>query len=167
MPQTIGYTSFESVATIGEGNYNAAFIYNSDNQRAKMDVTQSGTTTYYYLLRDYLGNITHQVNTSNVVVAEYSFDACSVKLGFCEWSETKTLVERIPISGAVREGRRRNPTDWSYTLTGQPELFAGRGFTSHEFLKYFNLLGRVVLKRRKILSRRIAARLYHTTPRLG
>ena len=75
-------------------------------------VTQSGTTTYYYLLRDYLGNITHQVNTSNTVVAEYSFDA---------W------------------GRRRNPTDWSYNLTGQPDLFAGRGFTSHEFLSQFNL----------------------------
>jgi len=38
-------------------------------------VTQGGTTTYYYLLRDYLGNITHQVNTSDVVVAEYNFDA--------------------------------------------------------------------------------------------
>jgi RHS repeat-associated protein len=53
------------------------------------------------------------VNTSNVVVAEYSFDA---------W------------------GRRRNPTDWSYTLTSQPALFAGRGFTSHEHLPWFNLI---------------------------
>ena len=60
----------------------------------------------------YLGNITHQVNTSNTVVAEYNFDA---------W------------------GRRRNPTDWSYTLTGQPALFADRGFTGHEYLPWFNL----------------------------
>ena len=35
--------------------------------------------------------------------------------------------------------RRRNPTDWSYTLTSQPALFADRGFTSHEFLSWFNL----------------------------
>ena len=75
-------------------------------------VTQSGATTYYYLLRDYLGNITHVYNASTSTVAEYGFDA---------W------------------GRRRNPTSWSYDLTSQPELFAGRGFTSHEYLSWFNL----------------------------
>ena len=155
--QTITYTSFESVATIAEGNYIATIIYNIDNQRAKMDVTQSGTniltryyagssymketaagitkeytylggdayhapvvavtqsgaTTYYYLLRDYLGNITHVYNASTSTVAEYGFDA---------W------------------GRRRNPISWSYDLTSQPELFAGRGFTSHEHLPWFNLV---------------------------
>jgi RHS repeat-associated protein len=155
--QTATYTSFEKVATIAEGNYVATILYNSENQRAKMDitqsgtniltrwyagssymketaagvtkeytylggdaytapvaaVTQSGTTTYYYLLRDYLGNITHQVNTANTVVAEYSYDA---------W------------------GRRRNPVDWSYNLTGQPAQFAGRGYTSHEDLPWFNLV---------------------------
>lgn len=154
--QTATYTSFEKVSTLTEGVYAASFIYNSDNQRAKMDVTQSGTniltrwyagssymketagavtkeytyiggdaytapvaavtqsgtTTYYYLLRDYLGNITHQVNTSNSVIAEYNFDA---------W------------------GRRRNPADWSYTVTSEPALFADRGFTGHEYLSYFNL----------------------------
>jgi|GEM_PF-4349448 len=109
--QAITYTSFESVSTIAEENYNATIIYNSDNERAKMDVTQSGSTiltrwyagssymketaagvtkeytyiggdaysapiaaitqsgvtTYYYLLRDYLGNITHWVNTSKLM----------------------------------------------------------------------------------------------------
>jgi RHS repeat-associated protein len=154
--QAATYNSFEKVSTLTEGNNTATFVYNADNQRAKMTVnqsgsailirwyaggsymketagsvtkeytylggdaytapvaaiTQDGTTTYYYLLRDYLGNITHQVNTGNTVVAEFSFDA---------W------------------GRRRNPADWSYTITGQPELFADRGFTGHEYLKYFNL----------------------------
>lgn len=155
--QTITYTSFESVATIAEGNYNATIVYNSDNQRAKMGVTQSGstiltrwyagssymketaggvtkeytyiggdayhapvvavtqggTTNYFYLLRDYLGNITHQVNTSNTVVAEYNFDA---------W------------------GRRRSADDWSYTMDANDlALFADRGFTSHEYLSWFNL----------------------------
>ena len=87
-----------------------------------------------------MGNITHQVNTSNVVVAEYNFDACSVKLGFCECSETKTVVELIPISEADREGRRRSADDWSYTLDGNDlALFADRGFTGHEYLPWFNL----------------------------
>ena len=154
--QTATYTSFEKVSTLTEGVYTAAFIYNADQQRAKMDVTQSGTNiltrfyagssdmreiiggvtkeyayiggdaysapvvavntygtiVYYYLLRDYLGNITHVYNASTSTAQEYSFDA---------W------------------GRRRNPTDWSYNITTQPALFADRGFTSHEFLSQFNL----------------------------
>ena len=65
------------------------------------------------LFRSYLGNITHQVNTSNVVVAEYNFDA---------W------------------GRRRSADDWSYTLDANDlALFADRGFTGHEYLPWFNL----------------------------
>ena len=154
--QAVSYTSFGSAATIGQGNYNATFTYNNENQRAKMDITNSGssiltrwyagnsymkqtakgitidytyidgdaysapvvaetsdgTTNYYYLLRDNLGSITHKVSTSKTVIAEYSFDA---------W------------------GRRRNPTDWSYNLAGQPALFADRGFTGHEYLSWFNL----------------------------
>ncbi|MDP3643923.1 MAG: RHS repeat-associated core domain-containing protein [Bacteroidota bacterium] len=156
--QTATYTSFEKVSTLTEGVYSATFIYNSDNQRAKMTVTQSGNTiltrwyignsyikevvggvtkeynfiggdvytapvvaviqsgtiTYYYLLRDHLGNITHQVNTSNTVVAEYNFDA---------W------------------GRRRSADDWSYTMDANDlALFADRGFTGHEHLSLFNLV---------------------------
>jgi RHS repeat-associated protein len=49
---------------------------------------------------------------SNTVVAEYSFDS---------W------------------GRRRDKDDWTYNLVGEPELFAGRGFTGHEWLPWFNL----------------------------
>ena len=36
-------------------------------------------------------------------------------------------------------GRRRDKDDWSYTLTSEPELMAGRGFTSHEYLENFRL----------------------------
>jgi RHS repeat-associated protein len=155
--QVATYTSFEQVSTIDEGDYHATFTYNADDQRAKMLVTDLGSpvltrwyvgsryiketedavtkeftwvggdaysapavavkqganTTWYYLLRDHLGNITHVVNTSNNVVAEYSYDA---------W------------------GRRRDPDDWgSYDVSGEPALFAGRGFTGHEWLPWFNL----------------------------
>ena len=175
--QEVSYTSFEQPSVITESPYQAAFLYNSDEQRARMEVKQNGSTiltrwyagsrymketagsttreytwiggdaytapcvavktntgsqVYYYLLRDHLGNITHQVNMSNTVVAEYSFDSCSVKLVLCDprvGGETKSLVELIPISAAVREGRRRNKEYWTYSLTGEPELLAGRGFT--------------------------------------
>lgn len=160
--QTVNYYSFEKVANISEVNGSqtiyTSFAYNSDNQRARMTVgvyygaeimtryyvgdsymlevqpntsneytylggdaytapvvvkNERGAISYYYLLRDYLGNITHQVNTSNAVVAEYSFDA---------W------------------GRRRNATNWSYTLDANDKaLFADRGFTGHEYLPWYNL----------------------------
>jgi RHS repeat-associated protein len=156
VPQTADYNSFQKISYLEENGNIASFLYSADKQRAKMvitangtakltrwyfgnscvketspgvsrdyvwiggdsysapvvAVTESGATSYFYLLRDHLGNITHQVNTSNTVVAEYSFDA---------W------------------GRRRNPLDWSYNVSNEPELLAGRGFTGHEFLKEFNI----------------------------
>jgi RHS repeat-associated protein len=158
--QSFSYTSFESVSTITENGYSASFLYNSDNERAKMIVQQdantiltrwnpiasyiketagsvtkeftfiggnaytapvvaiiqSGTTTYYNLLRDYLGNITHVVDAgNNSAIAEYSFDA---------W------------------GRMRDPASWeNYNPGSEPVLFvAGRGFTGHEHLPWFNLI---------------------------
>jgi RHS repeat-associated protein len=75
-------------------------------------VKQGTTVTYYYLLRDHLGTVTHVTDTQGNVVSEYSFDA---------W------------------GRRRDKDDWGYTLSGEPDLFAGCGFTGHEYLPWFNL----------------------------
>lgn len=69
MPQTICYTSFESVATIGEGNYNAAIIYNSENQRAKMDATQSGSNI---LTRWYAGS-SYMKETTGGITKEYAY----------------------------------------------------------------------------------------------
>ncbi|NLI23527.1 MAG: hypothetical protein GX419_02315 [Bacteroidales bacterium] len=155
--QTITYTSFQKTKTISEDSTEALFVYDCDGERARMvikqngnivltrwysgssyikevtgtDTTQytflggdaynapvlavkrNGSITYYALLRDYLGSITQILNTANYLVSEYSFDA---------W------------------GRRRNPSDWSYNLAGQPPLMAGRGYTGHEELPWFNLI---------------------------
>jgi len=76
----------------------------------------SGTPVYYYLLRDYLGSITHVINASNnTVAAEYSYDS---------W------------------GRMRNPSTWaSYAPGLEPDfMIADRGFTGHEHLKWFKLI---------------------------
>ncbi len=157
---SINYTSFEKISSIFENNNSATFLYNSDNERSRMivvdssgtiltrwypsdsyiketqgsitkaytfvggdaytapvvAVTKNDTTIYYDILRDYLGNITHIVNsTNNSVVAEYSYDA---------W------------------GRMRNPSSWeNYAPGSEPPLFiAGRGFTGHEHLPWFNLI---------------------------
>jgi RHS repeat-associated protein len=157
---SLTYTSFESVKTIQEDPYSATFVYNAGNGRAKMEVkqntttiltrwypsgsyiketasgttkeytfiggdpytapvvgiTQSGTTTYYYLLRDHLGSITHVVDASSGTLSyQYSYDA---------W------------------GRMRTYSGWvNYDPGSEPALFiAGRGFTGHEHLPWFNLI---------------------------
>jgi RHS repeat-associated protein len=154
--QNITYTSFDQPSVITELPYEATFTYNCNGQRAKMVVTENSNTiltrwyvdshyeketdgsitkeytwiggsaytapilavkqgtgtTYYYLLRDHLGSITHVTNTAGTVLNRYSFDA---------W------------------GRRRNPTNWGYSLTSQTDLLPDRGFTGHEYLPWFKL----------------------------
>ena len=56
--------------------------------------------------------ITHVTDASGNVVNEYNFDA---------W------------------GRRRNFTDWSYTVAAQTDILPDRGFTGHEYLPWFKL----------------------------
>ena len=74
----------------------------------------TGEPVIYYVLRDYLGSITHVVKASDLSADEYSFDA---------W------------------GRRRSANDWNYTLDANDKaLFAGRGFTGHEHLPEFGLI---------------------------
>ncbi|MFZ5430470.1 MAG: RHS repeat-associated core domain-containing protein [Bacteroidota bacterium] len=79
--------------------------------------TGTGSWVVYNIFRDHLGTITHLKNGSTI--DEYSFDS---------W------------------GRRRDKDNWSYTLSGEPALFADRGFTSHEYLedfKLYNMNGRL------------------------
>ncbi|MGF7138765.1 RHS repeat-associated core domain-containing protein [Roseimarinus sediminis] len=156
IPQNINYTAFGKISSISEGVNSATFKYNSDKQRVKMSFTTSGPgfwTKYYFgssyekvveayttteyiwiggspytavavakivnggtpqvwaIFRDHLGTITHLKNGSTIY--EYSFDA---------W------------------GRRRDKDNWSYTLSGEPALFANRGFTGHEHLTEFGLI---------------------------
>jgi len=85
-----------------------------DAYSAPVVIESSGTTkTPYFLLRDYLGNITHIASNTGSLIYEYSYDA---------W------------------GRQRNPSDWTnYAVDAEPTLFMGRGFTGHEHLPWFNL----------------------------
>lgn len=154
--QEIEYYSFEKVKKITESGKTAEFFYNADGQRIRMTLKDNGTVTktrwyfgssyereqagstvtqyiwiggdaytavavakkvgtgswvVYNIFRDHLGTITHLKNGSTIY--EYSFDA---------W------------------GRRRDKDTWSYTLSGEPGLFAGRGFTAHEHLEDFTLI---------------------------
>ena len=104
-----------------------------------VNIKDNNNSNLYYIHKDHLGSYQVISNSSGALVEEMSYSPCSVKLVFCEPSETKSIVELIPISIAVREGRRRKASNWNdYSLTSAP-MFA-RGFTGHEHLQEFNLI---------------------------
>ena len=75
---------------------------------------EGSSTNIYYILRDYLGSITHIFTRSGDVVQELSYDA---------W------------------GRLRDPaTQQVYASGKEPTLFLGRGYTGHEHLTQFGLI---------------------------
>ena len=84
--------------------YNSGAVY----------IKEGSSKGIYYILRDYLGSITHIVDSNGALVQELSYDA---------W------------------GRLRNPvTQEVYTHEQQPALFLGRGYTGHEHLTQFGLV---------------------------
>jgi RHS repeat-associated protein len=104
------------------------------------------TETMYYVHKDYasatlstgLGSISAITDATGNLLESLSYDACSVKLGFCEHSETKALVEPISLQEMQREGRRRKATNWAdYNVTS---TMFDRGFTGHEHLPHFGLI---------------------------
>jgi RHS repeat-associated protein len=89
---------------IGGDAYSAPAVY----------VNQGSGWVLYYICRDYLGSITHLVNSNGTVANEYSYDA---------W------------------GRLRNPANQTaYTPGSEPELILNRGYTGHEHLPVFGLV---------------------------
>lgn len=78
-----------------------------------MYVNQNGTSTMYYAYTDHLGSIVTVTNQTGGVVAEQNFDA---------W------------------GRKRNPTNWTFTAVPTPPAWLYRGYTGHEHLPQFALI---------------------------
>jgi RHS repeat-associated protein len=99
-----------------------------------------GEREWYWVFTDHLGSITTLLRESDGQKFEMSFDACIVKLVFCECSETKNLVEQISAEERGREGNRRDPATWINYTTTLPDVVIDRGFTGHEHLYAFNLI---------------------------
>lgn len=100
-----GVAGSKEILYLGGDAYSAAAVYVKEG---------SGAWVVYYLCGDYLGNITHIVNSSGVVKQELSYDV---------W------------------GRLRNPVNQAlYAVGTEPVLFLGRGYTGHEHLTAFGLI---------------------------
>ena len=157
---SLTYTSFESVSTISEGNYTASFVYNPENERAKMEIKQNGNTI---LTRWYLGS-SYIKETASGVTKEYTFiggDAYSAPVVAIKQSGNSTMYYLLrdhlrSITHIVNAsngttlyeysydawGRMRSTTNWTdYAPGSEPVLFvAGRGFTGHENLPWFSMI---------------------------
>ncbi len=90
------------------------YLYGGYYDSPAVLIKEGGTSKVYYILRDYLGSITHVVGADGTLVQELSYDA---------W------------------GRLRNPaTHEVYAPGKEPTLFLGRGYTGHEHLTDFGLI---------------------------
>ncbi len=161
--QTVTYCSFGKIKDITEGTKRAEFIYNADQQRVRMILKTSGTTTRtkYYFGSSCEREVAGGVTTQYIWIGgdAYTAVALAKKVGTGAW--TVSNIFRDPLgtithlkTGITTDeysfdawGRRRNATNWTYTLDAYDKaLFADRGFTGHEYLddfKLYNMNGRL------------------------
>ena len=74
----------------------------------------SGTWKVYQIGRDYLGSITQIIDEDGEVIEENSYDP---------WGRLRNAESLLP-----------------YAVGAEPDLFLGRGYTSHEHLPWFGLV---------------------------
>lgn len=96
----------------GSATQNIHYI-GSPNGLVCIVTRQNGFNTFHYTYTDHLGSILTATNSTGVVEAEQNFDA---------W------------------GRKRNPTDWTYSNVPNVPSWLYRGYTGHEHLPEFNLI---------------------------
>lgn len=154
--QQVTYTSFNRPSSVTENGVTAAFTYNQNGDRVKMDVTGSGSTilTRYYISgqyefdattaseRLYLGGDPYSAPTVYVKEAGVwkIYYLCRDYLGSITHiaNPDGTLKQEISYTPW---GRLRNPsTQAAYAPGTEPSLFLNRGYTGHEYLPWFGLI---------------------------
>jgi len=158
--QTITYTSFRRPASITEGDYTAAFTFNGNNERVKMELKKNGAKELnrYYISDCYevddraVGGIKEKLYLGGDF---YTASAVYVKEGSGSWNiyyicrdYLGSITHITNSSGTVVQelsydawGQLRNPANQSvYAPGAAPEPFLGRGYTGHEHLSMFGLV---------------------------
>ena len=154
--QQIEYYSFGKVKKITESGKTAEFVYNSDRQRIRMVLKNNGTvskTKWYFgssFEREQVGSTVTQY--AWIGGDPYTAVAVAKKTGSGSWviynifRDHLGTITHLKTGSTITQysydawGRRRDKDTWGYTLSGEPALFAGRGFTAHEHLEDFSLV---------------------------
>ena len=157
--QNVTYTCYSRPSIMTEGGRSAAFTYNGDGARVKMNVSDGATSVLarYYIGNQYELDVTSTGTTERLYLGgdAYSAPAVYIKEGSGTWTfynigrDYLGNITHIATSdGTLVEensydpwGRLRNPeTKEIYSLGTEPELMLGRGYTGHEHLTWFGLI---------------------------
>lgn len=157
--QNVTYTCYSRPSIMTEGGRSAAFTYNGDGARVKMNVSDGAASVLsrYYIGNQYELDVTPTGTTERLYLGgdAYSAPAVYVKEGSGAWTfynigrDYLGNITHIATSdGTLVEensydpwGRLRNPeTKEIYSLGTEPELMLGRGYTGHEHLTWFGLI---------------------------
>ena len=142
-----------------EGGRSAAFTYNGDGARVKMNVSDGAASVLsrYYICNQYEQDVTPNGTTERLYLGgdAYSAPAVYIKEGSGAWTfynigrdylgnithiatKNGTLVEEY---GYDAWGRLKDPeSGLPYIPGSEPELMLGRGYTGHEHLPWFSLI---------------------------
>lgn len=159
--QTVNYTSFDKVSQITEGTKSLTIAYGSNKERKKMVVTEgSSTLNRYYAHGNYekeTGSMNREMHyisggTGVVAIYEKKNTGNGNQMYYIHKDHQGSVNVITNQSGTVVEemnfdawGRRRNPTNWTYTGVATTHV-TDRGYTGHEHLDQFgiiNMNGRV------------------------
>ena len=157
--QNVTYTCYSRPSIMTEGGRSAAFTYNGDGARVKMNVSDGATSVLsrYYIGNQYELDVTPNGTTERLYLGgdAYSAPAVYVKEGSGAWTFYNigrdylgNITHIATADGILVEensydpwGRLRNPeTKEIYSLGTEPELMLGRGYTGHEHLTWFGLI---------------------------
>lgn len=156
--QNITYNYFRQPLSITEGTHAASFIYDGEDSRVKMQVTQSGSNklTRYYLGGCYETDVTPSGTTERLYLGGdyYTAPAVLVKtstgtsLYYIVRDHLGSITHVLNTSGTDLQhlsydawGRLRNPSNKQvYSAANTPTLLLGRGYTGHEHLTDFGLI---------------------------
>ena len=154
--QDITYTAFEKAENIVEGDETAVITYGPDQERVKVDFTNTATSVSSSRL--YLDNyevsneagMTRQIHYLNTPVGCIGMHVIENGVGTTYFTYAdhlgtpKTITDAAGTIVAEQNfdawGQRRNPNTWDYTSVPNPPAWLYRGYTGHEHLPKFSLI---------------------------
>ena len=157
--QDVAYTCYSRPSILTEGGRSAAFTYNGDGERVKMNISEGATSVLarYYIGNQYEVDVTPSGTTERLYLGgdAYSAPMVYIKQNRGPWTFYNigrdylgNITHITTANGVLVEensydpwGRLRDPETLEiYSPGTEPELMLGRGYTGHEHLTWFGLI---------------------------